>query len=134
MNNITEGIIIASNFFVVLFALYYNIKVLRDKTKKDYVLPWKFIFMALIFFLIFEIIGVFNSMGLLNLWGLNEKAQIAYGISRLGILACFLFGLILEDQHEIVEEKHIVAKMKQTRKENEAKKRKVGRYSKRKKK
>lgn len=124
--NLTEGIIVTGNFFIVLFALFYNIKVLRDHTKKDYILPWKFVFFALVFFLLFEIIGVLENMGFLGIWKLSEYSDIAYGVARLGILGCFLFGLILEDQHEIVEEKKIVAKMKHTKKINQ--KKKVGRY------
>ena len=119
------GIIVAGNFFVVIIALIFNLRVLRDKTKQDYILPWKFVFLALIFFLLFEVVGVLDQMGVITILGLSNQASFGYALTRLGILACFLFGLVLEDKHEIVEQKMLVARMKDGRK---VKTKSVGKY------
>lgn len=115
--DVISSILVMGNFLLIVFALYFNVKVLRDQTKKDFILPWKFTFVALLFFLVFEIIGVLEGMGLMTLWGVADLFSILYGVSRIGIVGAFLFGLILEDKHEVLEEKQIVRKMLKTKRE-----------------
>lgn len=112
-----SGVLIATNLMLIIFALVLSIKVLRDKTKKDFIKPWKYVFIALIFFFIFEIIGIFEQVGLIAWWDLSSFIDLFKVIARIGIVASFLFGLILEDKHELVEEKQIVNKMLKTKKD-----------------
>ncbi len=116
-----NGMLSAGNLMLIIFALVFSLKVFKDKTRKDYLRPWKYIFIALIFFFFFEvidIIDIFVQIGLIAWWDLSSivyMLNMLKGIARIGIVVSFLFGLILEDKHEQVEEEQIVQKMLKTK-------------------
>ncbi len=83
------------NLVFALIALYMFLKLLKTKakSKKIFLLPWKLILLALLIFMIEEIITVLRAIGLISI-----PAHIN-GFFELVIISLFIYTLLIQKQY-----------------------------------
>lgn len=83
------------NLAFAVIAFYFFLKLLRTeaKSKKIFLLPWKLILIALLIYMIEEIITVLRALGLISI-----PVHIN-GFFELVIISLFIYTLLLQKQY-----------------------------------
>ena len=83
------------NLVFALIALYMFLKLLKTKTtsKKVFLLPWKLILVALLVFMVEEIITVLRALGYISI-----PVHIN-GFFELVIISLFIYTLLIQKQY-----------------------------------
>jgi hypothetical protein len=83
------------NLVLVAILIYLFIKLFRAQkiNRRVYMMPWYLLFVALIIFVVEELFTVLRTAGILNF-----PAHIN-GFFELGIIAIFIYVLLIQKQH-----------------------------------
>jgi hypothetical protein len=81
------------NLALVIVAVFLFIRLFKVKKPKSYLLPWKYLFAALILFIIEEIITVLNSLNIISF------PHVTFAFFELGMITLFIYMLLLQKQH-----------------------------------
>jgi len=80
------------NLALVVVVVLMMIKVLRTPSKKVYVEPWKWLFYAILIFILEEILTVFDASG----YNIND---LVYPLLETLIISCFIYMLLLQREY-----------------------------------
>jgi len=81
------------NLVLVLIALVLFFKLFSLRNKKIYLLPWKFLYLAVWIYIIEEVLTVLNFSGLLIL------PRILNAMFEFGIISLFIYLLLLQKEY-----------------------------------
>ena len=73
-------------FFIRLFSV-------EEKNKKVFLAPWKYLFVALLIFIVEEALTVLRSVGILNI------PRNINGFFEVAIISIFIYTLLLQHQY-----------------------------------
>lgn len=80
------------NLAFVVIVIYLFIQLFKTETKKHYIKPWKFVFLAVCVFIVEEVTTVLRAAGVISI------PRHINGFFELAIIILFLYMLLLQKE------------------------------------
>jgi len=81
------------NLILVVIVILLFLKLFRTPNKKTYIMPWKFLFAALLVYVAEEIITVFHMANMISV------PAIVFPLFEMAIITLFIYVLLLQKEN-----------------------------------